>query len=55
MNNKEFKIHNSKLNIILIDNKDIYHIGASLKDAGKKVFAFTKIDIDIMDILTDDR
>ncbi|GHT02757.1 hypothetical protein FACS189440_02180 [Bacteroidia bacterium] len=27
---------------LLIDN-DIYHIGASLKDLGKKLFAFTKM------------
>jgi len=29
---------------LLIDNKEAYHIGASLKDLGKKVFAFSKID-----------
>jgi hypothetical protein len=31
---------------LIIDNKVIYHIGASLKDLGKKWFAFSKIDID---------
>ena len=32
---------------IIIDNKDLYHIGASLKDLGKKCFAISKIeDID---------
>ncbi len=30
---------------MIIDEKDIYHIGASLKDLGKKWFAFTKLDI----------
>ena len=29
---------------LLIDRKEIYCIGASLKDAGKKCFAFTRID-----------
>ncbi|MFT0235743.1 DNA-binding protein, partial [Bacteroides faecis] len=24
---------------------DVYHIGASLKDLGKKMFAFSKLDI----------
>ena len=33
---------------LLIDNKDAYHIGASLKDLGKRVFAFNKIDIDLI-------
>lgn len=32
---------------LIIDNKDIYFIGASLKDLGKKWFAFSKISIDI--------
>ncbi len=30
---------------LIIDEKIIYHIGASLKDLGKKWFAFSKIDI----------
>lgn len=29
---------------IIIDNTEVYHIGASLKDLGKKWFAFTKIE-----------
>ena len=36
---------------LIIDNNEIYHIGASLKDLGKKVFAFSKIDMSIEDIL----
>lgn len=36
---------------LLIDNKDIYHIGASLKDLGKKWFAFSKLKLDINDIV----
>lgn len=30
---------------IIIDHKDIYHIGASLKDLGKRWFAFSKLNI----------
>ena len=33
---------------LLIDGKEAYHIGASLKDLGRKVFAFNKIDIDLI-------
>jgi hypothetical protein len=33
---------------LLIDNKEVYHIGASLKDLGKRVFAFSKIDIKLI-------
>ena len=29
---------------IIIDNNDLYHIGASLKDLGKKVFGISKIE-----------
>jgi hypothetical protein len=31
---------------LIIDNKTVYHIGASLKDLGKKWFAFSRINID---------
>jgi len=30
---------------LIIDDKEAYHIGASLKDLGNKIFAFSKIDI----------
>ena len=30
---------------LIIDNAEVYHIGASLKDLGKKMFAFSKLDI----------
>jgi len=36
---------------LIIDEKEIYHIGASLKDLGKKWFAFTKLDINSVTIL----
>ena len=29
---------------LIIDNTEIYHIGASLKDLGKKCFGFTKLE-----------
>ena len=30
---------------LIIDQSDVYHIGASLKDLGKKLFAFSRMDI----------
>ena len=35
------KFHNR---FIIIDNKELYHVGASLKDLGKKCFAISRID-----------
>jgi len=29
---------------LIIDNQEVYHLGASLKDLGKKWFAFSKMD-----------
>jgi len=46
---KEFK--NSHDRFIIIDNVTIYHFGASLKDLGKKWFAFSKMDIGVIDML----
>ena len=31
---------------LIIDNNELYHIGASLKDLGNKTFAFSKLNID---------
>ena len=31
---------------LIIDDTDVYHIGASLKDLGKKLFAFSKLNIE---------
>ena len=31
---------------LIIDEKHVYHIGASLKDLGKKLFGFSKMEID---------
>ncbi len=36
---------------LIIDHKIVFHFGASLKDAGKKWFAFSKLDIDADDIV----
>ena len=36
---------------IIIDDKDLYQFGASLKDLGKKWFAFSKMDIGAVDML----
>lgn len=30
---------------LIVDETDVHHIGASLKDLGKKMFAFSKLDI----------
>ena len=30
---------------LIVDETDVYHIGASLKDLGKNMFAFSKLDI----------
>jgi hypothetical protein len=36
---------------VIIDGNDIYHIGASLKDLGKKWFAFSKMDLGAVEML----
>ena len=36
---------------IIIDETDLYHFGASLKDLGKKWFAFSKMDIGAVEML----
>jgi hypothetical protein len=36
---------------LLIDNETIYHIGASLKDLDKKWFAFSKNELDAMEMI----
>lgn len=36
---------------LIIDGKELYHIGASLKDLGKKWFAFSKLEMESFDIL----
>ena len=36
---------------LIIDKKEIYHIGASLKDLGKKWFAFSKFEMEALEVL----
>ena len=51
-NNLEVKItKNFHDRFMIVDENNIYHIGASLKDLGNKIFAFSKISIDSNDIL----
>ena len=42
---KTFKYSHDRF--LIIDKKEIYHLGASLKDLGKKWFAFSKMSFDI--------
>jgi hypothetical protein len=46
---KEFKKAHDRF--LIIDQKEIYHIGASLKDLGKKWFAFSKFEMEALEIL----
>ena len=46
---KEFK--QSRDRFLIIDNKEVYHFGASLKDLGKKWFAFSKFDKEAFKLL----
>lgn len=46
---KELKINHDRF--IIIDEKVIYHSGASLKDLGKKISAFSKFDKDGLKLL----
>ena len=34
---------------LLIDNNELYHTGTSLKDLGNKTFAFSKLNIDLVE------
>lgn len=55
--NKQYgllEIYNFNLShdrFLIIDSKEVYHIGASLKDLGKKWFAFSKLDTRALSIL----
>lgn len=46
---KEFE--NAHDRFLIIDDQRLYHIGASLKDLGKKWFAFSKIDMEVLPLL----
>ena len=50
--NLELKINkNFHDRFLIIDEKEIYHLGASLKDLGNKVFAFSKFNINSFEFL----
>jgi hypothetical protein len=36
---------------LIVDRTEVYHLGASLKDLGKKWFAFSKLNIDVENLL----
>lgn len=46
---REFKQSHDRF--LIIDNKYVYHFGASLKDLGKKWFAFSKFDKEAFELL----
>ena len=39
-----YELAESHDRFLIIDDETVYHIGASLKDLGKKWFAFSKMD-----------
>ena len=45
------KFDNSNDRFLIIDETEVYHIGASLKDLGKKWFGFSKMDMESLSIL----
>lgn len=49
VNLKQFSAAHDRF--LILDEKTVYHIGASLKDLGKKWFAFSKLHMDSVDIL----
>jgi hypothetical protein len=36
---------------LIIDSVEIYHIGASIKDLGKKWFAFSRFEMGALEVL----
>ena len=46
---KEFKQAHDRF--LILDHKEVYHFGASLKDLGKKWFAFSKFDKEAFNLL----
>jgi len=51
-NNIEIKKFNSSHDrFLIIDDKEVYHIGASLKDLGKKWFGFSKMDSESFEMM----
>ncbi len=46
-----FEFKNSHDRFLIIDKKEVYHLGASIKDLGKKWFAFSTLEIENLKIL----
>lgn len=46
------KFDNSHDRFIVIDEKIIYHFGASLKDLGKKWFGYSKMEVEAVEMLS---
>ncbi|HQI04996.1 MAG TPA: ORF6N domain-containing protein, partial [bacterium] len=47
---KEFSYSHDRF--MIIDGKDLYLFGASLKDLGKKWFGFARMDVGVAEVLT---
>lgn len=45
------ELTNAHDRFLIIDNTQLYHIGASLKDVGKKWFAFSKMDAEVFKMM----
>ena len=50
-NTELIQFKNSHDRFLIVDKKEVYHLGASLKDLGKKWFAFSKFEIENLKIL----
>ena len=50
-NQIELKKFSKSHDRFLIIDEQIYHFGASLKDLGKKWFAFSKLNINVIDTI----
>ena len=48
---KFLTLKNNHDRFLIIDKKEMYHIGASLKDLGKKLFAFSRMDAETKRLL----
>jgi hypothetical protein len=46
------ELNKSHDRFLIIDKQNIYHFGASLKDLGKKWFAFNKLENDAIDLIS---
>jgi glutaredoxin-related protein len=45
------KLKHNHDRFLIIDQKEMYHFGASLKDLGKKIFGFSKMDNEVVLLL----